>query len=132
MAVTPTSLLLCYQVYVDPVSFNVTLFGIFTSLRSTRFPTPSREYSVYALLQGEPGERGELRLECVDESTGAVLASHLQRAEIGALGKRHILAPLSEFRFPHPGVYRFALTFNDETIASQTIHVSPPEAKVMP
>ena len=79
--------MVCYQVYVDPNSFNVTLFGIFTSLRATRFPTPSREYSVYALLEGEPGERGDLRLRCTDETTGAVLADHAQRTEIGALGK---------------------------------------------
>ena len=123
MAVTATSVLICYQVYVDPVSFNVTLFGIFTSLRATRFPTPAREYSVYALLQGEPGERGDLRLQCIDEATGAVLADHVQRVEMGSLGKRHVHAPLSEFRFPHLGAYRLTLTFNEEEIASQTVDV---------
>ncbi len=52
--------LLCDFVWVDPISNNHTILGVFTRLRARRFPTPLREISGYALLVGDPGEFGEL------------------------------------------------------------------------
>jgi hypothetical protein len=123
MAIRAVPLLLCHLVYEDPVSHNMTLLGMFTRLRATRFPTPYRDISVYTLLTGDPGELGQLALQCIAQATGQVCAEETQRIQIGGGGKRHIHIRLGEVRFPEPGVYRFVLFFEDEPIAEQTIDV---------
>lgn len=123
MAVSAVPLLLCHLVYEDPVSHNMTLLGMFTRLRATKFPTPYRDVSVYTLLSGDAGETGQLALRCIAESTKEVCAEETHRVQIGSEGKRHIHIRLGELRFPTPGVYRFELFFEGELIAEQTIQV---------
>ena len=124
MAIRATPLLICDQVYEDPVSHNVTLLGIFTTLRATKFPTPYRVMSVYTQLVGDAGEFGEVTLRCESTANGQVLAAETYRVQIGALGTRHVHIRLDDLRFPEPGQYRFSLHVEDETIGEQTILVT--------
>ena len=90
MAVSAVPLLLCHLVYEDPISHNMTLLGMFTRLRATKFPTPYRDVSVYTLLSGDAGETGQLAMRCIAEATDEVCAEEAQRIQIGSEGKRHI------------------------------------------
>ncbi len=104
-------------------AFNVTLLGIFTSLRATHFPTPYRSIMVYTLLSGDPGENGQLRLRCVSELTGEVSADESMRVQVGDQGMRQVRFWLDAVRFPESGPYRFTVTFEADVIAELTIHV---------
>jgi hypothetical protein len=116
------ALLLCDLVYSDHRTGNITLLGIFTAIRPSRFPSPTRAISAYALLEGTPAEPGELVLECVEEQTGQSQFRDSQRTQIGLNGKLHIHMRFGEaFSFPRPGRYLFTLTFNGELVAEQTI-----------
>ncbi len=123
MAINSANLMLCNAVYEDPSSHNVTLLGIFTTLRATRFPTPYRDISVYAILKGLPGESGQLTLSCSSIATGLECAKERQRIQIGASGRRHVHVRLAEFRFPEPGEYVFSLIYDDLLIAEQELLV---------
>jgi len=123
MAVAATGLLLCNAVYEDPSSHNVTLLGIFTELYSTKFPTPYRNISVYALLTGEVGEFTELTLACVSEMTQATVLSVSQRVQIGRNGKRQVHIRSGAMSFPEPGEYRFSLASDGEVVAVQKVLV---------
>jgi hypothetical protein len=121
---TATSVLLCDLVHEDPRGHNVTLLGIFPDVRCSRFPSPSRLISAYALLDGAPGELGEVTLACVEDATGETHFQERQRVQIGSNGKRHIHIRCGEgFRFSRPGYYRFVLSFDGNTIGEQTISV---------
>jgi hypothetical protein len=121
---TATPVLLCDLVYEDPVSRNITVLGMFTDLRCSRFPSPSRMFSAYALLDGDPGEIGEATLACVEDATGETRFVERQRVQIGSSGKRHIHIRCGEgFHFPRPGYYRFVLSFEGTAIGEQTIAV---------
>lgn len=123
MAIGAASLILCNAVYEDPVSHNLTLLGIFTAVRATRFPTAYKDISVYAILKGQPGEIGEVTLSCTSLADGVELARERQRIQIGDLGKRHLHVRLAEFRFPDPGEYAFTLDCDRATIAVQELPV---------
>jgi hypothetical protein len=123
MAIRASNLLLCNYVYEDPLSFNVTLLGIFTSLRATRFPTPYRSMMAYTLLIGDPGQYGELRLQCISETTGEVCHEQSARVQIGVRGQWHVRFWLDEIQFPAPGQYRFLLMFENDEIAELTIPI---------
>ena len=118
-----TGLLLCNFVYEDPSSHNVTLLGVFTELYSSRFPTPYRSISVYALLTGDVGEFTELTLTSVSESTQKELLRIVQRAQIGRSGKRQVHIRTDEVSFPDPGEYRFSLACDGQVVAVQRILV---------
>ena len=124
MAIRATPLLICDHVHEDPVSHNVTLLGIFTTLRATKFPTPLRVMSVYSQLVGDPGEFGEVALRCESMTGGQVLATETYRVQIGASGTRHVHVRLDDLRFPEPGPYRFSLQVESEIIGEQTIVVT--------
>ena len=124
---TATPLLLCNQVYVDPASQDVTLLGIFTGLQATRFPTPARDFSIYALMVGEPVETGQLVVECREMSPGELCARIGGRVQLGSRGKRQVHIRVGELRFPRPGEYAFALLFDGELVAEQTLMVSRAE-----
>jgi hypothetical protein len=121
--VRATNLLLMDLVYEDPVSQKHTLLGVFTGLRASRFPSPARDMSAYALLEGQPGESGILALQLQEEETPT--PSHLAEGlvTIGQGGKRHVHIRLSKVRFPRAGRYQFTLLFDDTPIANQTITV---------
>lgn len=121
---TASSLLLCNLVYADPVSQHVTLLGVFTAFQATRFPTPARDFSAYALLVGEPAETGELVLECREVITGELCAEARGTQQLGSRGKRQVHVRLGELTFPRAGDYEFTLRFDGETVAQQTIAVS--------
>jgi hypothetical protein len=122
--VTASPVLLCDLVYQDPVSRNVTLLGMFTDLRCSRFPSPSRLISAYALLTGDPGEMGQVTLTCIEDATGAVHLEERRRIQIGSNSKRHVHIPFGEgFHFPRPGFYRFVLSFEGNALGEQTITV---------
>lgn len=124
MAIATTGLLLCDLVWEDPQSHKHTLLGVFTGLTASRFPSPSRDFSLYALLRGRAGEFGELYLECLDDTTGAVVyASDTRRIQLGMGGKHHLHVRVGEFRFPASGVYRFRLQCNGMTIGEQWVSV---------
>src|SRR5437660_9129399 len=99
--------LLCDFVWVDSISNNHTLLGVFTRLRASKFPTPFREISAFALLVGEPGEFGELALVCCVEDTGQVVYETGSRLAIGPEGKTQVHIGLGKFSFPQEGRYRF-------------------------
>ena len=121
---TATPVLLCDLVHEDPRGHNVTLLGIFTDVRCSRFPSPSRLISAYALLDGDPGEVGEVTLACVEDATGDVQFEERQRIQIGSNGKRHVHIRCGEgFHFPRPGFYRFMLSFDGDPIGEQTLTV---------
>ena len=124
MSISAIPLLLCDLVYEDPVSHNVTLLGIFTTVRATKFPTPYRIMSIYTQLIGDPGEVGELSLQCESVANGQVLAAESYRVQIGSFGKRHVHIRLDELRFPEPGSYCFSLLVENHAIAEQTILVT--------
>jgi hypothetical protein len=123
MAIHAAALMICNAVYEDPSSHNVTLLGIFTALQVTRFPTPYRDISAYAILVGMPGETGELKLSCVSAGTGEECAQERQRVQIGEFGKRQVHIRLAEIRFPGPDDYLFSLAFEGVVIAEQEIAV---------
>ena len=123
MAVAPTGLLFCDQVYEDPSSHNVTLLGIFTELFSTKFPTPYRDFSIYALISGDVGEFTELTLSCVSESSREELFNVTRRDQIGRNGKRQVHIRIGELSFPEPGEYRFSILSDGEQIAVQKLNV---------
>ncbi len=121
---TAVPLLLCNLAYADPVSQDVTLLGVFTGLQATRFPTPARDFSVYALLVGDPVETGEVLLECRQMTTGELCAEAGARQQLGSRGKRQLHIRLGEVIFPDPGEYDFTLQFDGELVGQQTILVS--------
>lgn len=123
MAISSANLILCNAVYEDPASHNVTLLGIFTALRATRFPTPYRDISIYAILKGPPGETGQLTLSCTLLANGLECANERQRIKIGESGRRHVHVRLAEFRFPEPGAYLFSLIYDDLAIADHELLV---------
>ena len=123
MSVTASPLLLCHMVFEDPTSRNVTLLGIFTQLRASKFPTPARDLSAYSLLTGEPYATGDLRLKCEAVTTAIVCYDEWTRCQLTGAGKRQVHVRVGELRFPQPGKYRFALSFDGTTIAEQTIEV---------
>jgi len=122
MVIRATSLLLCNHVYEDPDSHNVSILGVFTTLRSTKFPTPYRVINVYALLAGEPGEVGELVFQC-ESDTGELIAEETRGVLLGSLGKRHLQVRLDELRFPEPGKYRFTLMAEGKIVGEQSFLV---------
>jgi hypothetical protein len=124
MAIHATPLLICDHVYEDPVSHNVTLLGIFTSLRATKFPSPFRVMSVYTQLEGDAGEFGDVTLRCESAADGRVIAEETYRVQIGVLGTRHVHIRLDDLRFPQPGPYRFSLVVDHEIIGERTILVT--------
>lgn len=79
--------------------------------------------NAYALLMGEPGETGELVLECAVEGNNAPLLREVRRDHIGTNGKRHLRIQFGKFSFPRPGKYRFTLFCNDSVIANQPLSV---------
>lgn len=123
MNVTAIPLLVCHAVFEDPTSHNITLLGMFTRLRGTKFPTPYRDLSVYTLLTGTPAEIGQLNLKCIRESTGDLCAEESRRIQFGMDGKRHVHIRVGEVRFPEPDGYCFRLFFDDRLIAEHSIYV---------
>ncbi len=115
--------LLCDLVWIDPISHNQTILGVFTGPRGTKFPTPFREFSAYVLLVGDPGEVGELNLACTDETGDDVLDDWRARLIIGPEGKAQVHIRLGEFSFPKEGRYRFVLTFDSHLIGELSIPV---------
>ena len=121
MALSATTLLLCDLVWEDPVSRNITLLGVFTALRATRFPSPQRSLSLYTLLLGRPDETGRLLLECVDVASGTTDRLAHGSVTIGQEGHRHANFRLDRFRFPRPGRFMFRLTCDGHLIAQHTV-----------
>ena len=122
MAISAGNLILCNAIYEDPLSHNVTLLGIFTAMRATRFPTPYRDISIYAILKGIRGQIGEISLACTS-SVGCECARERHRVQIGELGKRHVHIRLGELRFPEPGEYIFSLESDQQIIAQHELLV---------
>jgi hypothetical protein len=57
-------------------------------------------------------------------ATGELCAEAKTRQQVGGGGKRQVHIRLGELRFPRPGAYEFALTFDGELVGQQTILVS--------
>lgn len=114
------ALLLCENAHEDSVSGHATLVAIFASVQATSFPSPSRHFYAWAWVVGDPTDSGDIGLTCHEEGGNwflpidQALISFAQRPE--QFVRFHV-----ELRFPRPGRYRFELTFDDRTIATQTI-----------
>ncbi len=123
--VEASPLLFCDLAYVEPVSSKTTLMGIFTGLRANRFPSPFRSFTVFAMVRGDPGENGSFGFACIDAETDEVLYQEPERYVIFTEGHETLplTLPISEFRFPQQGWYRFVLTFAGETIAENKLFV---------
>jgi hypothetical protein len=123
MAIGATGLLFCDRLHRITETGNLTLAGIFTRLRVTAFPSPEQHIVLYALLVGDPGEKGEAELVCVERTTGSRLLSAKQSVEMGDEGKRSVAVFFEGFRYPRPGDYRFTLTCDGNLISEQTLAV---------
>jgi hypothetical protein len=117
------TLLFCDHVYVDPGSGKPTLFGVFTELRPTKYPTPFRNFSVFAMLRGEPGENGTLSLECITATTEEVILESSKNLIFGRSEAIPFVFQIGEFRFPQAGWYRFRLEFDQESIAENLLYL---------
>lgn len=117
-------LLFCDQVYVDPGTGKVTLLGIFTQLRPTQFPSPFRDFVIFAMLRGDPGDSGLLRLTCMDAATEEILSQEETNQAFG-IGRLTIpfVFRMGEFRFPRASWYLFRLEFAGENIAENMLYV---------
>jgi hypothetical protein len=114
-------LLFCDQVFVDPSSGKATLLGIFTELRPTRFPSPFRQFAVFTMLRGEPGENGTLRCVCVSASNGKILLQFEKNLIFGLQKAIPFVLQVGEFRFPEAGSYLFELYFSGAKIATNEL-----------
>ncbi len=123
MAISAANLILCNAVYEDPVSHNITLLGIFTAMRATKFPTAYRNLSIYAVLKGIPGHTGEVTVSCRSVQSEVECARERQRIQIGELGMRHLHIRLGEIRFPEAGEYQFSLAFDGAVVAENELFV---------
>lgn len=123
MAITANPLLLCDGAWENPRNRKVHLDGIFTSLKSTKFPTSERFLVVYAQLIGDPNEEGTIQLECIEELTGLPLARSGGKTALGVHGVRHLQFSFSKIKFPEPGRYYFQLTCDGRLIGEATLNI---------
>jgi hypothetical protein len=123
MALSASSLLPCYNVWVHPTRGNVVLHEVFTNFRVTGAGTRRIPFSLYALLIGNPGETATLQLQCIEQATGRMYAQAGGPATIGGSGKSHLHIRLDQYQFPRPGLYRFVLTADQQSIAELSIAV---------
>lgn len=123
MAIRAGGLLFCDRLHRITETGNLTLAGLFTRLRVTTFPSPEQHIVLYALLVGDPGERGDAELVCMEAATGNRLLSAQQSVQLGEEGKRSVAVFFEGFRYPRPGDYRFTLMCNGQIIAEQILPV---------
>jgi hypothetical protein len=118
------ALFFCDHVFVDPGSGKASLLGIFTEMRPTRYPSPFRNFAVFTMLRGEPGENGDLALRCVCVSTEEVILEQRRNLIFNEFKAIPFILQIGEFRFPQAGWYRFELEFADESIAENELYLN--------
>ncbi len=121
--VSALSLLLCDHVYQDPVSRKLTLLGVANTIRAARFPTPAREFTVWVLLAGDPGESGVLNFAISEEESGSVCLEDQVPFHFSDRPTLPVRAVLSEFSFPKAARYRFTFSLGRQSIAERVIPV---------
>ena len=109
MAISATSLFFCDGVSENPNTRNVTVSGIFTTIRVDRLPSAETSVVVCALLRGQPEEEGHLRLTMAEPqgSNGAELLNG--DVIIGRNGLRNIAIRLPPLTFQAAGPHTFTL-----------------------
>lgn len=119
---TAANLLLCDWVHEDQ-KHNVTLLGVFTEVTTPCFPSHPLSLSGYVLLNGDPGEVGEITWQLLEEETGFIYFQDSQRVQLGKNGQRHVRMRFWNARLPRPGKYHVAASVDGNVLAQQTMHV---------
>jgi len=114
---TVQGLTVCELYVVDEKSKNVTLVNQFTTLKSDRFPTAPKKFSVFAILVNGFGEV-PLRLELLGLATEEVLleSTNSVRMPDRLTSVRYAFNGL-DVEFPADGGYELALYAMDEPLA---------------
>lgn len=118
-----TALLLCDGAWENPRNGKVHLNGIFTAIRTTRFPAPDRLVIIYGQLTGKPGESGRLSLTCTDGESDELMLQSQGSVVLGPLGNLHLRFAFDQVKFPKPAFYNFRLDCDGRLIAEQQLKV---------
>jgi hypothetical protein len=120
-------LILCQQGVVDEITGNVTLVNCFNRLTFRDFPTPPRQFMVYAVLTDGLGEMDlSVTVEGLDELTVRQRVSwHETFAD--PLRELRRLVRITECSFPSPGRYQVSLLAEGEWVAQCVLTLSRTE-----
>ncbi len=117
------TLILCDQVRVDPVAVRFSLEGIHLAIVQPTIPTPKISLTAYANLAGGRGQ-GVLELVWIwKKREREIYRKQLWRGFDAAMPRSHCVIDVRKIEFPWEGPYTFALSFDNEVIASTTIEV---------
>jgi hypothetical protein len=119
----PISLVLCERMHVDPQAGQMSLVGVFNSLRFQSFPAPMRRLTVYTALHGGDGQ-GTMKLTIFRADT----EEEIYKGE----NWRGFAVPdlttmyegiVRDCLFPVPGRYIIELRFDGEIVTQRVLDV---------
>jgi hypothetical protein len=110
-------LLICEQVVIDARTRNISFTNRFTAFRVDQFPSPPRQFAVFASLTNGFGEH-ELRLELEDLQTGDVMVRDVHSVLFpDRLADAPVIFKINEVVFPHEGSYQLSLFVSGEPLS---------------
>jgi hypothetical protein len=119
----------CQHAIQDINTRHVSLVNCYRKLRFKRFPSPPQSFTVCAVLTDGLGEMelsvGISGLAAWDE---LVFRSWKEKF-VDPLKEKWFLVPFSEFSFPEPGRYLFALSAAGEEIVQTTLEIIEERSK---
>lgn len=122
-------MIMCDMVIADSGSGKRSLIGIFTNIRSQRFPLQHPQLWVYARLIDAEGKYA-IRLELVRAETMAIIGEMTIDVEIPDRLRYHELGfDLHGLVFPAPGQYEFRLYADGAYLGHQAFEVAQIDAR---
>jgi hypothetical protein len=118
-------LVLCQAVVVDPSAAQMSLAGVFHSLRFSAWPGVCPSFTVYAALHGGEGE-GTMQVRVTEMETERDVYRY-QRWGAFTRGHPpiHLEVRIRNCVFPGPGRYVVSLRFDEYDLASRILIVNP-------
>lgn len=117
------ALMLCEKLNVDTQTGQVSLVGIFNSLRFADFPTAPQSFTVYVALLGGAGE-GKMKLVINRlETESDIYAIQKWVAFPNRWMIVNLEIRLRECVFPSPGRYSLQLCFDDRDLAQRYLDI---------
>jgi hypothetical protein len=120
-------LVLCERWAIDPTNGQMSLVGIFHTLRVPRFPTPPRGFTAYAALYGGVGE-GTMELVVTRLETEQDIYRYRRWfAFPRGVQLINLEIKVRKCRFPAPGRYAVSLRFDGQELTYRYLSVFPTE-----
>jgi hypothetical protein len=116
-------LTLCKRLGVDPTSGELSLVGIFQSLRFSAWPSPAHPFTAYALLYDGVGE-GTIELVVNRLETEADIYTYQRWFVLPGRGMPvHLEILVRKCSFPAPGRYGLILRFDKNELTRRHLDI---------